>query len=232
MANQKWAYKNFTAKEGPLAATIFLDEYPRQGPGEASATVRGDGSVTLFYLEPGSRGSDTSRKWAFVEFSGSQATQDEVNFLNNSPRLGPGEASAGTVGVLYFEGGSLGSLTSPTWVYQNFPAGNGPGQGPGGAVYNLNGAPRQGAGEVCAIARNDGSLGGENGSVGVFSLQPGSISFMSSPSWQYRNFTPDEGPQAVVDFLNKAPQKDPGEATAWAREDGSVGLFYLEHGTG
>jgi hypothetical protein len=184
-----------------------------------------------------SRADDTSHKWAFVEFTGTQATQDAVDFLNNSPsRLGPGEASAGTVGVMYIDIGSLDSLDSPTWGYQNFPAGTGPGEGPDGVLFNLNGAPRQGAGEVCAIPRNDGQHGGADGSVGVFSMQPGSIDFMAWPTWQYRNFG---SKQAAVDFLNAAPMKEggkvrlgPGEATAWARGDGTVGVFYLERGPG
>jgi hypothetical protein len=226
MANQTWAYQSFTAAEGTLSARIFLDEFPRQGPGEASATVRGDGSVGLFWLGPGSRGSDTARKWAFLKVTGTQATQDAVNFMNGgspaSPlRLGPGEASAGTEGVLYLDVGSLGSLTAPTWVYLDFDAS----QGPQGAVDYLNEPARQGPGQVSAIPRNDGS-------VGLFFLEPGSLGSMSSPTWQYKNFTPDEGPQAAVDFLNAAPRKDPGEASAWARNDGSVGVFYLEHGTG
>jgi hypothetical protein len=221
MATQTWKLQNFTAAEGTQSAAIFLDEFPRQGPGEASVTARGDGSVTLFYLDPGSRGSDTARKWGFVNFTGTQATQEEVNFLNQPLRLGPGEASAGTVGVMYLDIGSLGSMSSPTWQYLDFDAS----QGPQGAVNYLNAPARQGPGQVSAIARNDGS-------VGLFFLEPGSLGSMSSPTWQYRNFTSDEGgQQAVVDFLNAAPRKDPGEATAWARGDGSVGLFYLEAGT-
>ena len=53
MADQTWVFRNFTAAEGTAGAVAFLNEAPRQGPGEASAFARNDGSVALFYLEPG-----------------------------------------------------------------------------------------------------------------------------------------------------------------------------------
>jgi hypothetical protein len=55
---------------------------------------------------------------------------------------------------------------------------------------------------------------------------------MANQTWLFRNFTAAEGTQGAVNFLNEAPQQDPGEASAVARNDGSVGLFYLEPGTG
>lgn len=39
--------------EGTAGAVAFLNEPARQGPGEASAFARNDGSVALFYLDPG-----------------------------------------------------------------------------------------------------------------------------------------------------------------------------------
>jgi hypothetical protein len=226
MANQTWLFRNFTAAEGTQGAVDFLNEAPRQGPGEATAVARNDGSVGLFYLEPGSLGSSTAQTWVFLNFTKAQGTQGAVNFLNLALRQGPGEASAnarndGSVGLFYLEPGSLGTSTAPTWVFLNFTAA----QGPQGAVNYLNLPARQGAGQVSAMARNDGS-------VGLFFLEPGSLGSMASPTWLYKNFTAAQGTQGAVDFLNEAPQQDPGEASAVARNDGSVGLFYLEPGTG
>jgi hypothetical protein len=56
----------------------------------------------------------------------------------------PASASArnnNTVGLVFLEPGSLGSATSPTWVYRNFT----PAQGPAAAVTFLNEPLRQGA---------------------------------------------------------------------------------------
>jgi hypothetical protein len=169
MADLTWVYQNFTPAQGPAEAVTFLNEAYRQGPGEASLAARNDGSVGLFFLEPG----------------------------------------------------SLGTSTEPTWVYQNFT----PAQGPAEAVTFLNEAYRQGAGQVSATPRNDGS-------VGLFFLEPGSLGTSTTQTWVYRNFTPAQGPAEAVAFLNAAPRQGPGEASAYARNDGSVSLFYLEPGTG
>ena len=53
MAELTWVFRNFTPAEGTTGAVTFLNEANRQGPGEASATPRNDGSVGLFFLEPG-----------------------------------------------------------------------------------------------------------------------------------------------------------------------------------
>ena len=169
MANQTWVFRNFTAAEGTAVAVTFLNEPDRQGPGEASATPRNDGSVGLFYLEPGSLGSGTEQTWQFLNFT--------------------------------------------------------PAQGPAAAVAFLNEPARQGRGQVSAVARNDGS-------VGLFYLEPGSLGSGTGQTWFFRNFTAAEGPAAAVAFLNEAPRQGPGEASAFARNDGSVALFYLEPGTG
>ena len=166
---QTWVFANFPAAEGPAGAVAFLNDPARQGPGQASATARNDGSVGLFFLEPG----------------------------------------------------SLGEGTQQTWEYRNFT----PAEGPAGAVAFLNEAFRQGRGQVSAVARNDGS-------VGLFFLEPGSLGSGTQQTWVYRNFTAAEGTTGAAAFLNDAPRQGPGEASAFARNDGSVGLFYLEPGTG
>jgi len=53
-ANQTWQFRAFPAPDGEQAAVKFLNEPLRQGRGEASATLRNDGSAVIFYLEPGS----------------------------------------------------------------------------------------------------------------------------------------------------------------------------------
>jgi hypothetical protein len=166
MANQTWVFRNFPGPHGPADAVTFLNEPARQGPGEASANARNNGTAGLFYLEPG----------------------------------------------------SLGSGTQQTWVFREFPGPNGPAD----AVAFLNEPARQGRGQVSANARN-------NGSAGLFYLEPGSLGSSTAQAWFFRNFT---SPADAVTFLNEAPRQGPGEASAFARNDGSVGLFYLEPGTG
>jgi hypothetical protein len=111
MPNQTWVFRNFTAAQGTQGAVDFLNEAPRQGPGEATAVARNDGSVGLFYLEPGSLGSNTAQTWVFLNFTKAQGTQGAVNFLNEAPQQDPGEASAvarndGSVGLFYLEPGT------------------------------------------------------------------------------------------------------------------------------
>jgi len=203
-----------------------LNEPARQGPGEASAVPRNDGSVGLFFLEPGSLGSGTQQTWVFRNFTAAQGTAGAITFLNEPDRQGPGEASAvarndGSVGLFFLEPGSLGLGTQQTWVFRNFTAA----QGPAGAITFLNEPARQGRGQVSAVARNDGT-------VGLFFLEPGSLGSGTQQTWVFRNFTPAEGTAGAVAFLNEAPRQGPGEASAFARNDGSVALFYLEPGTG
>ena len=112
-------------------------------------------------------------------------------------------------------------MANQTWGFRNFTAA----EGTAGAAAWLNEAPRQGPGEACAVARNDGS-------VGLFFLEPGSLGSGTSQTWFFRNFTPAEGTAGAIAFLNEAPRQGPGEASAFARNDGSVALFYLEPGTG
>jgi hypothetical protein len=228
MSDLTWAYHNFTSADGGTAEAVsFLNAADRQGAGEASASARNDGSVGLFYLEPGSLGSSTEPTWAYVNITPAEGGAAEaVSFLNAADRQGPGEASAtprndGSVGLFYLEPGSLGTSTEQTWAYLNFT----PAEGPAAAVAFLNDAYRQGAGQVSAIARNDGS-------VGLFYLEPGSLGTSTEQTWVYLNFTPAQGTSEAIAFLNAAPRQGPGEASAYARNDGSVSLFYLEPGTG
>src|SRR5262249_12392009 len=167
------------------------------------------------FLEPGGLGSGTQPTWAFQDFTVAQGTAVAVTFLNEPDRQGPGEVSAGarnngTVGLFYLEPGSLGSGTTQTWFFQNFPSA-------ADAVAFLNEAPRQGRGQVSATPRN-------NGTVGLFYLEPGSLGVSATETWFFQNF-----PSAAnaVAFLNEAPRQGPGEASAFLRDDGTVGLFYL-----
>jgi hypothetical protein len=210
---------DFTAAQGTSGAITFLNEPARQGPGEASASVRNNGSVGLFFLEPGSLGSGTQLTWVFRDFTTAQGPAGAITFLNEPARQGPGEASAtirnnGSVGPFFLEPGSLGSGTQQTWVFRDFTAA----QGTAGAISFLNEPLRQGRGQVSAVARN-------NGSVGLFFLEPGSLGSGTQQTWVFRNFTAAEGPAGAVAFLNEAPRQGPGEASAFARNDGSVALF-------
>jgi hypothetical protein len=164
---QTWQSSEFPAPNGAQDAVNFLNQPARQGRGEASVTLRNDGSAGLIWLEPGSLGSGTGQAWEVTEFAGANAEQQAVNFLNAPPRQGPGEASVtprgnGTVGLLHLEPGSLGQGKQQDWHYKDFP-------GPNGAqnVLNfLNAPPRQGRGEASCFVRNDGS-------AAVFYLEPG-----------------------------------------------------------
>jgi hypothetical protein len=147
---------------------VFLNEPPRQGRGEATATLRNNGTAGLIYLEPGSLGDGTQQAWQSQEFAGPGSAQAAVNFLNEPLRQGPGEASVtprnnGTTGLLWLEPGSLGNSTAQTWQYKDFA-------GPGGqqaALAFLNASPRQAAGEASGFVRSDGS-------AVIFYLEPGS----------------------------------------------------------
>jgi uncharacterized protein YciI len=146
----------------PQDAADYLNADPRQGAGEASATLRNNGSAGLVYLEPGRLGADTSPSWLVAEFP---SAQDAVDYLNADPRQGAGEASVtprsnGAVGLLYLEPGSLGASTRQAWLTAEFPNAQ-------DAVDYLNAAPRQGAGEAVGFIR-------DNGSAAIFYLEPGS----------------------------------------------------------
>jgi len=158
MANQTWQFREFPAPNGEQAAVTFLNEPARQGRGEATATLRNDGTAGLIYLEPGSLGSGTQQTWQSREFPAPNGEQAAVTFLNEPARQGSGEASVtprgnGAVGLIYLEPGSLGSGTQQTWQSREFPAPN----GEQAAVTFLNEPARQGPGEASGFVRNDGS---------------------------------------------------------------------------
>jgi hypothetical protein len=217
MTQLTWVYTNFPPAQGTAGVGTFLNAPLRQGPGEASAAARDDGSVGLFYLEPGSLGTSAQPMWVFLNFP---TTDAAVTYLNEPFRQGVGQVSAtprsnGSVGLFFLEPGSLGTITSPTWLFRDFPT-------TAEAITFLNLADRQGAGQVSAIARNDGS-------VGLFFLEPGSLGATTQQTWAFRDFPTTD---AAVTFLNEPARQGPGEASAFARNDGSVSLFYLEPGTG
>jgi hypothetical protein len=159
-------FAEFPSPNGAKDAAIFLNAPPRQGRGEAVATLRGDGTAGLLYLEPGSLGVTTTHTWEYGEFVG---PKQAVDFLNDPARQGRGEATVtqrknGTVGVLYLSPGSLGHSTVETWCFKDFPAPHGVRD----ALAFLNAHPRQGEGEVSGYARSDGS-------AAIFYLEPGSL---------------------------------------------------------
>ena len=171
MANQFWEFREFPGPHpnGEDNAVIFLNAADRQGHGEASAALRGDGSVGLFYLEPGSLGASISPNWTYQDFPGPNGAKAAVIFLNEPDRQGRGEVTAtlradGTASLLTLEPGSLGASTAHAWCFKDFPAPHGVRD----ALAFLNAHPRQGEGEVSGYARTDGS-------AVIFYLEPGSI---------------------------------------------------------
>ncbi len=226
MADQIWQFRAFPAPDGEAAAVTFLNEPLRQGRGEASATLRSDGTAGLLWLEPGSLGEGTEQTWQFQEFPGPDGEAAAVKFLNEPLRQGRGEATAtlrdnGTAGLLWLEPGSLGEGTEQTWQFQEFPA---PG-GEAAAVSFLNEPARQGPGEATVTPRS-------NGSVGLLWLEPGSLGDATAPSWQYKDFPGPDGEQAALAFLNASPRQGAGEVSGYVRTDGSAVIVYLEPGSG
>jgi hypothetical protein len=226
MANQEWQFTEFPAPNGEKAAVDFLNEPARQGRGEASATLRNDGTAAVLWLEPGSLGDSTEPAWESAEFPAPNGEADAVAFLNYPPRQGRGEATAtlrnnGTAGLIYLEPGSLGDGTQQTWQSQEF-AGPSSAQA---AVNFLNEPLRQGAGEASVTPRN-------NGTTGLLWLEPGSLGDSTTQAWQYKDFAGPGGQQAALAFLNASPRQAAGEASGFVRSDGSAVIFYLEPGSG
>ena len=111
MADETWQFAQFGAPYGAQDAATFLNENARQGRGEASATLRNDGTAGLLYLEPGSLGAGTEQAWHYKDFAGPGGEQAAVAFLNASPRQQAGEAtgfvrSDGSAVIFYLEPGS------------------------------------------------------------------------------------------------------------------------------
>jgi hypothetical protein len=222
MANQYWEFKEFPGPDGGGNAVIFLNEPARQGRGEATAALRSDGSVGLFYLVPGSLGGSPDPSWEHAEFAGPNGAKDAAIFLNEPPRQGRGEASAtlradGTAGLLYLEPGSLGTSTTHTWEYGEFV-------GPKQAVDFLNEPARQGRGEATVTPR-------KNGTVGLLYLTPGSLGDSTHHTWYFKEFPAPHGVRDALAFLNAHPRQGEGEVSGYARTDGSAGIFYLEPGS-
>jgi hypothetical protein len=226
MANQEWQFREFPAPNGEKAAVEFLNEPLRQGRGEASATLRNNGTASLLWLEPGSLGESTEPAWEFQEFPAPNGEADAVAFLNAAPRQGRGEATATlrndrTAGLIYLEPGSLGDGTQQTWQSQEFSGAD----SAQAAVDFLNDPLRQGAGEASVTPRN-------NGTTGLLWLEPGSLGNSTAQTWHFKDFPGPGGEQAALAFLNASPRQGAGEACGFVRSDGSVVIFYLEPGSG
>jgi hypothetical protein len=213
--DQRWEtteFKDSDEATGAEQLVQFLNEN-RLGPGEASATLRHDGSAGLVYLAPGSLGTGTAQTWIHQELSDTAAA---VQFLNANG-LGPGEASAslrgdGSVGLVFLAPGSQGTGTEYAWWPFEANA-----DGAQQVVQFLN-ESRLGPGQASVTARGDGS-------AAAILLLPGSLG--STPqTWLTSEFgTAKE----AVDFLNGLPgldQPGPGGAVAWL-PGGSARLFYL-----
>src|ERR1022692_1275282 len=225
MANQTWQFREFPAPDGEQAAVDFLIDPLRQGRGEASATLRNDGTAGLLWLEPGSLGEGAEQTWQFREFPAPDGEQAAVDFLIDPLRQGRGEASAtlrndGTAGLLWLEPGSLGEGAEQTWQFREFPAPD----GEQAAVDFLIDPLRQGRGEASATLRNDGT-------AGLLWLEPGSLGEGAEQTWQFREFPAPDGEQAAVDFLIDPLRQGRGEASATLRNDGTAGLLWLEPGS-
>jgi hypothetical protein len=111
MADQTWQFRAFPAPNGEQAAVAFLNEPLRQGAGEASATLRNDGTAGLLWLEPGSLGESTVQTWQSKDFPGPDGAPAALAFLNATPRQAAGEASGfvrndGSAAIFYLEPGS------------------------------------------------------------------------------------------------------------------------------
>lgn len=92
---------------GLKLAVDFLNENPRQGPGEVSMTVLPAG-VGLIYLNPGSLGASTSPTWFRKEFPAPNGVTSALAFLNAAPHQRAGEVSAfapgdGSAVIVYLE---------------------------------------------------------------------------------------------------------------------------------
>jgi hypothetical protein len=220
---QQWQYIQFTTS-GVIQAVDFLNAPARQGPGEASATVRANGSVGLFYLEPGSLGSSTAQTWQSQDFT---TAAQAVGFLNASPRQGAGQVTAtmtvgGATTLIDLNPGSLGSNTTPSWetLVQSGPVLE---TALKSAVGFLNDDPRQGPGETSATPLPDGS-------AGLIYLNPGSLGANTSPTWFFKEFPAPNGVTEALAFLNAIPPQAAGEVSAFAPGDGSAVIVYLEPG--
>jgi len=220
VADQRWETTEFLGCDGAEQAVQFLNDADRQGPGEASATLRHDGSAGLIYLTPGSLGTSTAQTWILKQLPGPDGGQVAVQLLNGADRQGPGEASAslrgdGTAGLIFLAPGSQGLTTEYTWYLFEPSAPDGAEQ----VVQFLN-ENGQGAGQASVTVPSDGS-------ARLMYLGPGSLGTGTALTWRTREFA---SAQDAVDFLNGPglDQPGPGEAVAWLPGDGNGAvIFYL-----
>lgn len=181
---------------------------PRQGPGEASAVVRDNGAVEVFYLYPGH--GNAGQLWGFNTVP---TAKDAVDLLNRPARQGPGEVSAtvrddDTVELLYLYPGSQGVGTQHTWQYRHLGS-------PAEAVNFLNKWPRQGRGEASLTIR-------DNGTVDLIYLAAGTA---SKGVWGFNNFSTAT---EAVNWLNQPIDGGgTGEVSPTMRDDGTVVLFFF-----
>ena len=85
------------------------------------------------------------------------------------------------------------------------------------ALTYLNTPLVQSACEVSATARNDGT-------VGMLTIYPPTHPLQSPQRWFFQNFS---SPSNAVTFLNEPPVQSDGEVSSTARNDGTVGMFYI-----
>ncbi len=96
------------------------------------------------------------------------------------------------------------------WFFRNFASVQ-------AALTFLNTPLVQSAGEVSAIARNDGT-------VGMFYIAPPTAPLQPPQKWFFRDFA---SPQAALDYLNTPAVQSDGEVSATPRNNGTVGMFYI-----
>jgi hypothetical protein len=111
-------------------------------------------------------------------------------------------------------------MANQLWQFRDFPA---PGGEPNVVTF-LNEPLRQGAGEASVTLRN-------NATAGLLFLEPGSLGESTAQTWQFREFAAPTGEKEAVTFLNEPLRQGAGEASVTPRNDGSVGLVYLEPGS-
>jgi hypothetical protein len=104
MVNQTWFFQFIDDVQGPDRVVEFLNAPPRQGPGEAivNPLLLGGGWGVLF-LMPGSLGSGIQQTWTCRDFAD---TDSLLAYLNQDPRLGPGEVGGGGGTTFYLVPGT------------------------------------------------------------------------------------------------------------------------------
>ena len=222
---ETWEYRSFDAVQGPQPVVDFLNQPSRQANIQALAIAVYPGSVGLFYGVPGTDTYETMT-WMARIFNADEGTQAALDFLNEDPRkLDVGFAIASHDGSLTLfyrvnsHGLDLSGGPDQRWTFRNFTAD----EGLQGAVDFLNEPVAQRYAEAFVVAGNDGS-------VSLFFLEPGSGYLEGFFPWKFRNFTADEVPQGVLDFFNERSNYVL-TGTAFARDDGSVMVLYFDGGS-